>query len=70
MLLTVTNNLQKSMTISDYVKETKAEMSHVTWPTRSQALSYTFAVIVVSVGTSVILALFDFIFSKLLTLFV
>ena len=58
------------MNFSEYIKETKAEMAHVTWPSRRQAVTYAAAVIVVSLGTALILALFDFIFSKLLTLVV
>lgn len=58
------------MKITEYVKETQAEMKHVTWPTRKQAISYSIAVILVSIGTALLLALFDFIFSRLLTLVV
>ena len=60
----------QTMTFTDYVKETKAEMTHVTWPTRRQAIGYAIAVVVVSVGTALLLALADFIFSRLLTLIV
>jgi preprotein translocase subunit SecE len=58
------------MSLTEYIKETKGEMAHVSWPTRKQAIAYALAVVVVSVGTSLLLALFDFIFSKLLTLVV
>jgi preprotein translocase subunit SecE len=58
------------MKITEYIKETRSEMSHVSWPTRKQAISYAVAVVAVSVITALLLALFDFIFSKLLTLFV
>jgi preprotein translocase subunit SecE len=58
------------MKIADYVKETKAEMAHVTWPSRKQALTYAAAVVGVSVATALLLALFDLIFSRLLTLIV
>ncbi len=58
------------MKITEYIKETQAEMAHVSWPTRKQALSYAVAVVVVSVATALILALFDLIFSRLLTLVV
>jgi preprotein translocase subunit SecE len=56
------------MKIGEYIKETKAEMSHVSWPTRKQAISYTIMVIGVSVITALLLGLFDYIFSRLLTL--
>lgn len=58
------------MKITEYIKETQAEMAHVTWPSRKQAISYAVAVVVVSLGTALLLALFDFIFSKLLTLII
>ena len=58
------------MKITEYIKETQAEMKHVSWPTRKQAISYALMVIGVSVATAFFLAFFDFIFSKLLTLLV
>lgn len=58
------------MNLTEYIKETRSEMSHVSWPTRKQAISYALAVIVVSVATSLFLAFFDYIFAQLLTLFV
>jgi preprotein translocase subunit SecE len=51
------------MNISEYIKETRAEMKHVNWPTRSQAINYSLLVIGISVVTAVILGLFDFVFS-------
>lgn len=58
------------MKITEYIKETRGEMAHVTWPSRKQAILYSVAVIVVSVITSLFLGLFDYIFSRLLTLLV
>jgi preprotein translocase subunit SecE len=58
------------MNLSEYIKETRAEMAHVTWPSRKQAISYAVAVIAVSILTALFLALFDYIFSQLLTLVV
>lgn len=51
------------MKLVEYIKETRAEMRHVTWPTRKQAINYTFLVIGVSVATALILALADKIFA-------
>jgi preprotein translocase subunit SecE len=59
---------KKAMKINEYIKETKAEMAHVTWPTRKQAIAYATLVVVVSVGVSAFLGVFDYIFSRLLTL--
>lgn len=58
------------MKITEYIKETKAEMSHVTWPSRGQAVSYAVAVAIVSLVTAGFLGLFDYIFARLLTLLV
>ena len=54
------------MNIGDYLKETRGEMKHVSWPTRRQILAYTAIVIVVSLTVAFFLGLFDFIFSLLL----
>ena len=62
--------LKKIMKITEYIKDTKAEMAHVTWPNRKQAISYSILVVVVSIITALLLGLFDFIFSRLLALFV
>lgn len=56
------------MKITEYIKETRAEMVHVTWPTRKQAIAYSVLVVLISVGIAAFLGLFDYIFSKLLTL--
>lgn len=58
------------MKISEYIKETRAEMSHVTWPSRKQAISYGVFVIVISLATALFLGLFDYVFERLLTLFI
>lgn len=58
------------MKIAEYIKETRAEMAHVTWPSRKQAISYSILVVAVSVLTALLLGVFDYIFSRLLTLFV
>ena len=48
--------------IIEYLKETRAEFKHVTWPTKMQTIYYTIAVIVVSVFVAYYLGLFDYIF--------
>ena len=52
------------MNVASYIKETKAEMKHVSWPTRHQVLVFTAIVIAVSLATALLLGLFDFIFSR------
>lgn len=56
------------MKLSQYIAETRAELRHVNWPTRSQTLNYTIMVIAVSVAVALMLGIADFVFSKLLTL--
>lgn len=56
------------MKITEYIKETRAEMNHVVWPTRAQTTRFTVLVIIVSAFTAALLGLSDYVFSKLLTL--
>ena len=56
------------MKLTEYIKETKAEMTHVTWPSRKQTIAYSILVAVVCVGIAAFLGVFDYVFSKLLTL--
>ena len=56
------------MRITQYVKDTRAELSHVNWPSREQTIRFTVLVIGVSIATAALLGLSDFVFSKLLTL--
>jgi len=58
------------MKITEYIKETRGEMAHVTWPSRQQAIVFSVAVVIVSVGVAFFLGLFDYIFARLLTLFI
>lgn len=54
----------------DYLKDTKDEIGHVSWPTQKQAVTYTALVIGISVVLALFLALFDFIFSYVLDWFI
>jgi len=47
-----------------YLKEVRAEMKNITWPTRKQTIFYTVAVLVISVLIAYYLGLLDFVFSK------
>jgi len=47
------------MNIVEYIKETRSEMAHVSWPTRRQAVIYTIVVVVISLVTGLLLGLFD-----------
>ncbi len=58
--------------VIEYIKETKAELGNVVWPTRAQTIFYSIIVIVLSVAIAYFLGFFDFLFSlgleKLLSL--
>jgi preprotein translocase subunit SecE len=57
-------------TFINYLKETRVEMQHVSWPTRRQAIAFTGVVIVVSIVTAIFLGFFDYIFSLILQKFI
>lgn len=52
--------------LTQYLKDTKGEMKHVSWPTRTQMIVFTTVVIAVSVFTAAFLGLFDYIFTTIL----
>jgi len=54
----------------NYIKDTRAELNHVNWPTRQETIRFTTLVIAVSIGVAVLLGVCDFVFSRLLTLLV
>jgi preprotein translocase subunit SecE len=54
------------MKITNYIKNVRAELKHVNWPTRAQAIGYTVIVIVFSAIIAALLGVFDFIFSGIL----
>jgi preprotein translocase subunit SecE len=54
------------MQIINYIKETKGELKHVSWPTKKQATAFTAIVIILSLLVAFYLGLFDFIFSRVL----
>jgi preprotein translocase SecE subunit len=58
------------MSIINYFKETKGELAHVNWPTRRQSIIFSLVVVIISVLTAFFLGLFDFIFSRILNLFI
>jgi preprotein translocase subunit SecE len=54
------------MNIVEYIKETRSEMAHVSWPTRRQAVIYTVVVIAISIIVGVLLGVFDSAFALLM----
>ncbi len=55
--------------LGNYFRDTAAEMKHVSWPTRTQALVYTALVIGVAAFTAVFLGTFDYLFTQVLDRF-
>ncbi len=52
------------MGLANYIRETRGELKHVSWPTRPQAIAFTIIVIVLSLGLAFFLGLFDYAFSE------
>ena len=57
------------MLLLDYIRDTKGEMKHVSWPTKSQAIGYTAIVLVLSIVLSIYLGFFDYIFTRVIDAF-
>lgn len=55
------------MSFIQYLKDTKAEMKHVNWPTRAQAVNYTLLVIILSGVVAALLGAFDAFFAWVLS---
>ncbi len=47
----------------DYVKNVRAEMRHVSWPSRRLTIVYTVAVVLISLSVAVYLGLLDYVFT-------
>jgi preprotein translocase subunit SecE len=58
------------MWIINYFREVRAELSHISWPTTRQAITYTILVIVIAVGIGLYVGALDFGFSRLLEYFI
>jgi len=52
------------MSLGTYIKETQAELKHVSWPSKKQAMAYTILVIGISVFVAFYLGVFDYLFSQ------
>lgn len=50
------------MKLGNYIKEVRAEMSHVSWPSKVQNILFTVLVVLISLGVAFYLGLFDFLF--------
>ncbi|HEY4493293.1 MAG TPA: preprotein translocase subunit SecE [Candidatus Paceibacterota bacterium] len=49
--------------VTEFIKETRAELKHVAWPSRKQTVQVTALVIAVSLFVALFLTLFDWLFS-------
>ncbi len=56
--------------LTDYLRETKNELKHVSWPTRKQATIYTVLVIAISVVVAAYTGALDFLFTTGLNWFI
>jgi len=56
--------------LGEYLKETKAELKHVNWPSKNQSVLFTVIVVVFSVAVAFFLGAFDFIFTMGVKLFI
>lgn len=61
---------KKEYRIVRYLKETRAELGKVVWPSRRNATNLTGIVLAVTASMSLVLGLIDWIFSKLIALIV
>lgn len=54
--------------LTNYLRDTAAEMKHVSWPSTRQAFIYSALVIGISVFVALLLSGFDYVFTSLLNL--
>jgi preprotein translocase subunit SecE len=66
-----TRNIYANMqNFINYLKDTRAELRHVAWPTQRQAIIYTALVIVISILVALFVGAFDYVFTTGLNLYV
>lgn len=54
----------------NYLKDTMAELKHVSWPTHTQAVVYTVLVVVISILVALFISVFDYVFTRGLNWFI
>jgi preprotein translocase subunit SecE len=59
---------KKENVVIKYLKETRAELKKVNWPSRQEATNLTLIVIAVTTFMALLLSLLDYIFAKLFEL--
>jgi preprotein translocase subunit SecE len=55
---------------TNYIRDTRGELAHVSWPTRKQAIGFTVITILISLIVAFYLGFFDYIFSLIIQKFV
>ncbi len=65
-----TSGAKKENRIVRYLRETRAELAKVTWPTREEALRLTGIVLAATAGFALFLGVVDYLLSKLFALLV
>ena len=58
------------MKLINYLKDTRSEMRHVSWPTRKQTIQFTMLVVVISIVTTILLGSADSLFAYLFEEFI
>ena len=58
------------MGLIQYLRDTRGELKHVTWPSRKQAIVYTVLVIVISTLTALFAGGLDFLFGEALNILI
>jgi preprotein translocase subunit SecE len=53
-----------------FVQESKQELKRVEWPTRAETIKLTFVVIFISLATAIYLGALDYVFTRILELFI
>ena len=62
------DTLKPDNAIVRYLKETRAELRKVSWPTREQATNLTLIVLAVTIAMAIFLGAVDFLFATLIRL--
>ncbi len=60
--------VSKGLGIIRYLRETRAELRKVTWPTRKEAINLTYIVLGVTFAFAVVLGVLDWVFSQIFQL--
>lgn len=62
--------VKKENAIIRYLKETRAELRKVSWPTRRQAINLSLIVLAATLFMAVLLGVFDYLFAQLIALII